>query len=240
MDEFNNNPFNEEKSGVSPADPYVQQGQQEQPQQYQQPQNYDPYNQQPAQGQQYAQNQQQYDLPPQNGQNGQNSQNPYGAQEGYNYNQQSIPQGGYVPPQGYAANQGYGYYAPYQQPQQSTGMAVASLVLGILSICTGLFMFSFPFLFLFPIIGIILGIVFKCKKLPVGKGMSTAGIITSAIGLAIPIALLAFVVVMLLTNGAELMQNLKQISPDQYEQLYEMYGDQFPQWFDAAVSFLIK
>ena len=119
-------------------------------------------------------------------------------------------------------------------------MAVASLVLGIISICTGLFMFSFPFLFLMPVIGIILGIVFKCKKLPVGKGMSTAGIITSAIGLAIPIALLAFVVVMLLTNGAELMQYLKQISPDQYEQLYEIYGDQFPQWFDAAVSFLVK
>lgn len=238
MDEFNNNPFNEEKSGVSPADPYAQQGQQEQqPQQYQQPLNYDPYNQQPAQGQQYAQNQQQYDLPPQNGQNG---QNPYGAQGGFNYNQQNVPQGGYVPPQGYYANQGYGYNAPYQQPQQSTGMAVASLVLGILSICTGLFMFNVPFLFLFPIIGIILGIVFKCKKLPVGKGMSTAGIITSAIGLAIPIALLVFVVVMLLTHGAELMQYLKEISPDQYEQLYEMYGDQFPEWFDAAVSFLLK
>lgn len=150
------------------------------------------------------------------------------------------PQGGYVPPQGYYANQGYGYNAPYQQPQQSTGMAVASLVLGILSICTGLFMFNVPFLFLLPIIGIILGIVFKCKKLPVGKGMSTAGIITSAIGLAIPLALLAFVIVMLLTHGAELMQYLKEISPDQYEQLYEIYGDQFPQWFDAAVSFLIK
>ncbi|MEZ3453621.1 MAG: hypothetical protein K1W17_04545 [Oscillospiraceae bacterium] len=237
MDEFNNNPFNEEKSGVSPADPCAQQGQQEQPQQYQQPLNYDPYNQQPAQGQQYAQNQQQYDLPPQNGQNG---QNPYGAQGGFNYNQQNVPQGGYVPPQGYYANQGYGYNAPYQQPQQSTGMAVASLVLGILSICTGLFMFNVPFLFLLPIIGIILGIVFKCKKLPVGKGMSTAGIITSAIGLAIPLALLAFVIVMLLTHGAELMQYLKEISPDQYEQLYEIYGDQFPQWFDAAVSFLIK
>lgn len=237
MDEFNNNPFNEEKSGVSPADPYAQQGQQEQPQQYQQPLNYDPYNQQPAQGQQYAQNQQQYDLPPQNGQNG---QNPYGAQGGFNYNQQNIPQGGYVPPQGYYANQGYGYNAPYQQPQQSTGMAVASLVLGILSICTGLFMFNVPFLFLLPIIGIILGIVFKCKKLTVGKGMSTAGIITSSIGLAIPLALLAFVIVMLLTHGAELMQYLKEISPDQYEQLYEIYGDQFPQWFDAAVSFLIK
>ena len=234
MDEFNNNPFNEEKSGVSPADPYAQQGQQEQPQQYQQPLNYDPYNQQPAQGQQYAQNQQQYDLPPQNG------QNPYGAQGGFNYNQQNVPQGGYVPPQGYYANQGYGCNAPCQPPQQSTGMAVASLVLGILSICTGLFMFNVPFLFLLPIIGIILGIVFKCKKLPVGKGMSTAGIITSAIGLAIPLALLAFVIVMLLTHGAELMQYLKEISPDQYEQLYEIYGDQFPQWFDAVVSFLIK
>ena len=233
MDEFNNNPFNEEKSGGIPENPYMQQGRQEPPQQqFQQPQNYDPYNQQPVQGQQYAQSQQQYDLPPQNG------QNPYGVQGGCNYNQQNIPQSGYVPPQGYYANQGYGYNAPYQQ--QSTGMAVASLVLGILSICTGLFMFSFPFLFLMPIIGIILGIVFKCKKLPVGKGMSTAGIITSAIGLAIPIALLAFVVVMLLTNGAELMQYLKQISPDQYEQLYEIYGDQFPQWFDAAVLFLIK
>ncbi len=240
MDEFNNNPFNEEKSGESSANPYVQQGmqgqQEQQPQQYQQPQNYDPYNQQPVQGQQYAQNQQQYDLPPQNGQN---SQNPYGAQGGYNYNQQNIPQGGYVPPQGYTANQRYGYGAPYQ-PQQSTGMAVASLVLGIISICSGLFMFAFPFLFLMPIIGIILGIVFKCKRLPVGKGLSTAGIITSAVGLAIPIALLAFVVVMLLTNGAELMQYLKQVSPEQYEQLYEIYGDQFPQWFDAAVSFLIK
>lgn len=237
MDEFNNNPFNEEKSGASPAEPYAQQGQQEQPRQYGEPQNYDPYNQQPGQGQQYAQNRQQYDLPPQNGQN---VQDPYGAQGGYNYNQQNIPQGGYVPPQGYAANQGYGYSAPYQQPQQSTGMAVASLVLGILSICTGLFMFNLPFLFLLPIIGIILGIVFKCKKLPVGKGLSTAGIITSAVGLAIPIALLVFVIVMLLTHGAELMQMLKEMSPEQYEQLYEMYGDQFPEWFDAAVSFLIK
>lgn len=228
MDEFNNNPFNEEKAGGSSENPY---GQSQQPQQ---PQNYDPYNQQPGQGQQYAQNQQQYDLPPQNG------QNPYGAQGGYNYNQQNIPQGGYVPPQGYAANQGYGYNAPYQQPQQSTGMAAASLVLGILSICTGLFMFNLPFLFLLPIIGIILGIVFKCKKLPVGKGMSTAGIITSAIGLAIPILLLVFVIVMLVTNGAELMQMLKEMSPEQYEQLYEMYGDQFPQWFSDATSLFLK
>ena len=207
MDEFNNNPFNEDKSGADPQNPY------QQPVQDQQGQGYDPYNQQPVQGQPMQNGQpyqQPYNVPPQNGQY-QQVQNPYGMPQGYG--------------------------VPYQT-QQSTGMAVASLVFGIISICTGLFMFSFPFLFLVPIIGIILGIVFKTKKLPVGKGMSTAGIITSVIGLVIPIALLVFVIVMLMTNGAELMQYMKQVSPEQYEQLYEMYGDQFPQWFDGAVMFL--
>ena len=207
MDEFNNNPFNEDKSGADPQNPY------QQPVQGQQGQGYDPYNQQPMQGQPMQNGQpyqQPYNVPPQNGQY-QQGQNPYGMPQGYG--------------------------VPYQ-PQQSTGMAVASLVLGIISICTGLFMFSFPFLFLVPIIGIILGIVFKTKKLPVGKGMSTAGIITSVIGLVIPLALLIFVIVMLVTNGAELMQYMKQVSPEQYEQLYEVYGEQFPEWFNGAIMFL--
>lgn len=235
MDEFNNNnnPFNEDKTpaGGSPDpynaqnDPYNQQpGQVQNGQPYQQPYGVPPQNGQPYQ--------QQYGVPPQNGQY-QQGQNPYNMpQGGYGYNQQNIPQNGYAAPQGYGV--------PYQPQQTGTGMAVASLVLGIISICTGLFMFNFPFLFLLPIIGIILGIVFKSKKLPVGKGMSTAGIITSIIGLLIPIALLVFVIVMLVTHGAELMQYMKQISPEQYEQLYEIYGDQFPQWFSGAVSFLIK
>ena len=170
MDEFNNNPFNEDKSGADPQNPY------QQPVQDQQGQGYDPYNQQPVQGQPMQNGQpyqQPYNVPPQNGQY-QQGQNPYGMPQGYG--------------------------VPYQT-QQSTGMAVASLVLGIISICTGLFMFSFPFLFLVPIIGIILGIVFKTKKLPVGKGMSTAGIITSVIGLVIPIALLVFVIVMLVNRS---------------------------------------
>lgn len=97
-------------------------------------------------------------------------------------------------------------------------------------------MFAFPFLFLMPIIGIILGIVFKCKRLPVGKGLSTAGIVTSVIGLILPILF----IVLILMNMSGLLHYIKTVSPDQYEQLYEMYGDQFPQWFDAAVSFLIK
>lgn len=231
MDEFNNNPFNEDKM----PDPYNAQND---PYNQQAGQNVNPYNQQPVQGQNVQPYQQQYNFPPQDGQYQQNpqyqqEQNPYNMpQGGYNYNQQNIPQNGYAAPQGYGV--------PYQPQQAGTGMAVASRVLGILSICTGLFMFDLPFLFLMPIIGIILGIVFKCKRLPVGKGMSTAGIITSAIGLAIPVALLILVIIMLVTNGAELMQYMKQVAPEQYEQLYELYGDQFPQWFSDAVSFFIR
>ena len=80
MDEFNKDPFNEEKPPQQPQ------------QQYQQP---------------YQQN--------------------------YNYNQQNINQQGYVPPQ----QEYYGYqpYMPYPQ-QPSQGMAIASLVLGIVSIFT--------------------------------------------------------------------------------------------------------
>lgn len=220
MDEFNNapNPFNEDKDNTPgseyntpPADPYNQQ-----PVQNGYPQ------QNPYPGQQNPYAQQQYNAP-----NGQYQQN-------YTYNQQNIPQQGYAQPQGYAP-----YGMPYQQPQ-STGMAVASLVLGILSVVTGLFMFSFPVLFLLPIIGLILGIVYKTKKLSIGKGLSTAGIITSALGLLIPLALLIFVIVMLLTNGAELMQYIKQTSPEQYEELYELYGEQFPQWFSGVLHMIFK
>ena len=244
MDEFNNNPFNEDKSGADPQNPY------QQPVQNQQGQGYDPYNQQPMQGQQMQNGQpyqQPYNVPPQNGQyqqnpNGQPYQQPYNASpQNGQYQQNANPQNyqGYNPYQQQGGWQGAAQSQYYAQ-QQSTGMAVASLVLGIISICTGLFMFSFPFLFLMPIIGIILGIVFKSKKLPVGKGMSTAGIITSVIGLIIPLALLIFVIVMLVTNGAELMQYLKQVSPEQYEQLYEIYGEQFPEWFEGVISFLIR
>lgn len=221
MDEFNNNPFNEDKNaGESSPNPYNAQN--------------DPYNQQHVQGQNGQPYQQQYNVPPQNGQYQQNpqyqqGQNPYNMpQGGYGYNQQNIPQNGYAAPQGYGV--------PYQPQQTGTGMAVASLVLGIISICAGIFMFAFPVLFLVPIIGIILGVVFKCKRLPVGKGMSTAGIITSVIGLILPIL---FIVVML-ANMTNLLQYIKDMSPEQYEQLYEMYGEQFPEWFAGVVSLFAK
>ncbi len=224
MDEFKNepNPFDETNGGNAP-DPYNQQAGQQNAAQY------DPYNSQPQQ------NAGQYNSPNQQPQ--QNGYNPYNQQQPGNYNMPNgqYQQGGYTYGQGVPA-QGY---APYQQPQ-STGMAVASLVLGIVSICSGLFMFAFPVLFLLPIIGLILGIVYKCKKFSVGKGLSTAGIITSIFGLVIPIVFLIIIVALLLSNGAELMEYVKQVSPEEYEELYELYGDQFPEWFGGIMSFFIK
>lgn len=235
MDEFNNapNPFNEDNNGNSGNDPNKSG--------YNMP-SADPFNQQPVQkNSQYnmpygqptgQQNTNPYDRSAQQLQQPQQYNIPNGQyQQNYTYTNQNIPQQGYVQPQGYGM--------PYQQPQ-STGMAVASLVLGIISITMGLFMFAVPVLFLVPIIGLILGIVFKCKRLSVGKGLSTAGIITSSIGLAIPVLLLIFVMVMLVTHGAELMEYVKQVSPDQYNELYELYGDQFPEWFSDAISMFIK
>ena len=270
MDEFNNapNPFNEDNNGgksnsenqynMPGVDPLGSQPQQnagqyndpynQQPQQNAGQYN-DPYNQQPQQSagqyndpynQQPQQSAGQYNNPyNQQPQQNAGQYNPYSQSNQQQYNMPNNPyQQNYTyPQQGYAQQQSYGM--PYQRPQ-STGMAVASLVLGIISIVMGLFMFAAPVLFLVPIIGIILGIVFKCKRFSVGKGLSTAGIITSSIGLAIPVILLIFVMVMLVTHGAELMEYIKQISPDQYEELYELYGDQFPEWFDGIMSFIIK
>lgn len=85
-----------------------------------------------------------------------------------------VPQG--MPNQPYY-NQPYQSYQPYGQPKPSNGTAIASLVLGIISIFSGGFILA--------IIGLCLGISSN-KKL--GKnGLSTAGIITSIFGIVLGI-----------------------------------------------------
>ena len=130
--------------------------------------------------------------------------------------------------------------AQYNAVQQSTGMATASLVLGIISIVMGLPALALPFLFLIPIIGLILGIVYKTKHLPVGKGLSTAGIITSSIGLVLPIVIVFIAAFWLIANGAEAMEYIRQISPELYEEYREQFGDQFPEWFTSVLYFIFK
>lgn len=174
----------------------------------------------------------------QNSQYQQPYQQPY--QQNYNYNQQNINQQGYVPPQ----QGGYSYqqYIPYPQ-QPSQGMAIASLVLGIVSIVFSLFTLMLPFLFLVPIIGIILGALHKSKHLPVGKGLSTAGIITSIVGLLLPIVIVIACVAFVLSNPdlmREYMNLYEEIYPEDYEMLYEILGEQYPEWFSEAICFLFR
>ena len=185
MDEFNKDPFNEEKP--------------------QQPQN-----------QQYQ---------------------PY--QQNYNYNQQDINQQGYIPPQQDGYGYGYQQYTPYPQ-QPSQGMAIASLVIGIISILFAFITAMYPVLFVVPIIGIVLGALHKSKHLPVGKGLSTAGIVTSIVGIVLTLLVYVLCVVLVLFCMEEMMDFLRQYSPEDYEMLYEMYGEQFPDWFTEAVKFFVR
>jgi hypothetical protein len=76
-------------------------------------------------------------------------------------------------------------YQQYQEPEvkKSSGMAIASMVLGIVS-----FIFSCVFYISIPagIVGLILGII-SLKNRKGGKGMAIAGVILSGIGLLIAI-----------------------------------------------------
>ncbi len=167
------------------------------------------------------------------------NQQPY--QQDYSYNQQNINQQGYIPPQ----QSIYQQYTPYPQ-QPSQGMAIASLVLGIISIVFALITAMMPLFFIVPIIGIILGALHKSKHLPVGKGISTAGIVTSIVGIVVTILIYVacFALVAYVANNPEFMSEymdmLKDVSPEDYEMLYEMYGEMFPEWFSEAIRFFFR
>ncbi|MCH5194683.1 MAG: hypothetical protein J1F11_12040 [Oscillospiraceae bacterium] len=204
------NPYAQQQGQAQQGNPYSQQG--------------NPYAQQPGQGNPYSQQ----------------SGNPYGQPAGQSpYSMPGVQGGQYAQynQNQYAAygQQAYAQYQPYQN--QSTGMAVASLVLGIISIVLSLFVFSAPILILLPIIGLVLGIVFKSKHLPVGRGLSTAGIITSICGLIFPILILLLMAVLLMNHSldgimSEMLRQIKQTDPETYKQFYEMFGESFPEWFE--------
>ena len=126
----------------------------------------------------------------QNGQQGgyQNSAAPYGqgyqgpnpyGQPGYQNGPNPYGQPGFQNPNYYGPQNPYG--APgYGQDQGGSGMAVASMVLGIiafLGVC------CYPVSLLLAIIGLILGGVAIKKNTP-GKGMAIAGLILSLISLS--------------------------------------------------------
>ncbi|MDR0947188.1 MAG: DUF4190 domain-containing protein [Ruminococcus sp.] len=106
----------------------------------------------------------------------------------------------------YGAQSPYAYGTPYKY--YPTGLATASLVLGIVSIFAGIPILS--------IVGIILGIIFKTKHYPVGRAASTGGIIFSIIGLVV------FIVstILMFAYMNEIFDLIEQAYPEMYEQVY--------------------
>lgn len=99
------------------------------------------------------------------------------------------------PNQGQFQNQ-YQYQYP-QQPPESPGFGVASMVLGIISLCLSCcaYFISIPC----AIVGIILGLIGLKKQ--AGRGMATAGLVCSIISF-IP-------AIILISTGASIVSSLK-------------------------------
>ena len=249
MDENKNNGNFEEESF---AQSEMRNEAPQQPAQPQDQQPTDPYNQPYTNAQQptdpynqpYTSNQQNtYSQPYANNQ--QNTQNNTQSANFDPYKQPGFDP--YKQPYNNDYNNGYNNgYNPYGQNPATvngtypTGLATASLVIGIISILSVLFMFAFPPLFILPIIGIILGAVYKSKHYPAAKGVSTAGIITSAASLVL--AVVFIVNLMYSDDGSGMrtfMQMLKDYSPEVYEEYYEQFYSDFPEWFDG-ISCVIK
>lgn len=119
---------------------------------------------------------------------------PWGSGSGYGPTHTSPPVQGYGQPQGYGQAPGYGYpmgaYPPAAPSAQ--GMAVASMVLGILA----LVLFWCWFLGIgLALVGLPLGLVARTKiakgeVIPQGMGQATAGIACSAIALVLALGIL--------------------------------------------------
>ncbi|MGN1101509.1 MAG: hypothetical protein ACI4RG_04895 [Huintestinicola sp.] len=220
----NSNPYNQPNSN-----PYNQQNVSP----YNQP-NSNPYNQQNAGAYNQGGNtynmpgayQNNYSVPPQQG--------------SYNNAQQSAYDPYKQPYDPYKQPYAYNQYGGYQNGTYPTGMAVASLIIGIMSILLMFFMLAFPVLGILPIIGIVLGVVYKSKHYPVGKGLSTAGIVTSAVSIGLVLLIFVGLVIWMMTlmmgDGSEmqqLMQYVKNLSPEVYEEYYNQFYNDYPQWFEG-------
>ena len=101
------------------------------------------------------------------------------------------------------------------EDEETYGMAIASLVLGLISIT----LFLFGINILFSIIGLVLGIIFLCARKTKGNGLAIAGIITSILSIVLFIGSWYFI----FAN----IDNIANLEDDgQLEQVYEYYyGD---------------
>ncbi|MDR0943341.1 MAG: hypothetical protein LBM41_02310 [Ruminococcus sp.] len=115
---------------------------------------------------------------------------------------------------------------PPQYSYYPTGTATASLVLGIVSMVLLLLVLIFPLpLIIMPIVGLILGIVYKTKKYPVSKGVSTAGIILNSLAIVLTIVGIAVSTLFFV----ELLSSFEGLPDDYYSDFgsYEEYFENY-------------
>ncbi len=111
--------------------------------------------------------------------------------------------GSQPPPPAYGAAPAYGtapaYYPQgYAAPRSTNGMAIASLVLGII----GLISCGYTF-FIAPVLAVVLGVKARRQVRETGQqgdGMALAGIIMGAIGLVISAGIVLFVILMIVSS----------------------------------------
>ncbi|WP_049362114.1 DUF4190 domain-containing protein [Rothia mucilaginosa] len=134
-----------------------------------------------------------------------------------------------APQQAPAYNMQGGY--PGYQPKPGSGLAIASLVCGILGVLTGIFIFSGLSLGL---AGIVLGIVALVKVkngTASGKGMAIGGIVTGALGMIAAAAMMVLGIVL----ASQCVENAVQDSNGNY--VCTMAGQTMtltPEDYDAA------
>lgn len=104
----------------------------------------------------------------------------------YNYQQNSYQQQPQQDAYGYGQPAGYPYAAPVTK--KAPGMALAAMILGIVGVVTGFFVFGA----LLGIAAIILGVLSlkKTKEVGAGKAFALTGIITGAVSVLISICML--------------------------------------------------
>ena len=125
-----------------------------------------------------------------------------------NYQQPPVPQyGAPIPPQ-----------QPIPQQPQKNGLAVASLILGIVSVTCCFCTYGVA-----GIIGLILGIVGKKQKPGVKSGLATVGIILSIIGLVLA--------VIFIVAAPSIVEVLAKSIPEEMRSMYPYNQPPYTQYY---------
>ncbi len=130
----------------------------------------------------------------------------------------------------------YGYNQPVQQTNGSKGLAITSLVLGIITLIGSAFVIgTLPF----ALAAIITGVIAITKN-KAGKGMAIAGVITAIIGAVISCILIA-VTIPYISLGMEIVQNAPEIVENYQEngeipETLEELDEQYPGFAEAFME----